>query len=194
MKEPFSIVPRALQTNTSLSPTARLVLSWLIGLPPGWQLSVQHLRAQLGLSEKQWQRTRRELEAGGYFKQNRVKQANGRFRWHYQWGVEPGTISPNPSDGHTIDGKTTRCQSNQRQPAELKERLEKKEKRGRAIDPPLRADGPPKTKTRSNSASPSLVQHDGVPFHGKGDFAQGLSGIQKFLARQTGEKHDSTTN
>lgn len=184
--EPFSIVPRALQTNRALSPVARLVLSWLIGLPPGWQLSVTHLRAQLGISEKQWQRARRELETGGYFKQNRIKQPDGRFRWHYQWGVESGTISPNPSDGHTIDGKTTRCHPIQRQPADLKVRSEEKEKRGREIDPPCRADGSPKSTTQS------VVQRDGIPFHEKGDFAKGLNGIQKFLARQTGGKHEST--
>lgn len=77
----FSVVPDAVLENLGLSFSARVALAWLLGRPTGWQVRVGHLCRVLGLTGRTWPRSRKELEAAGFFRQERRRGAGNQFVW-----------------------------------------------------------------------------------------------------------------
>jgi hypothetical protein len=76
-----STVPDDILTDPLLSWPARVVLGWMLGRSPEFELHVWYLRKLFKLSEKQWVRIRRNLEQQGYFLQQREKGKEGQFIW-----------------------------------------------------------------------------------------------------------------
>jgi len=77
----FSVVPDAVLENVGLSFSARVALAWLLGRPTGWQVRVGHLCRVLGLTDRTWPRSRKELEMAGFFRQERRRGAGNQFEW-----------------------------------------------------------------------------------------------------------------
>ena len=77
----FSVVPDAVLENLGLSFSARVALAWLLGRPTGWQVRVGHLCRVLGLTGRTWPRSRKELEAAGFFRQERRRGSGNQFVW-----------------------------------------------------------------------------------------------------------------
>lgn len=80
-KRPFSVVPDDLLTNANLSWGARVVLAWMVGRSPDFELYIWYVRKVFRLSETQWVRYRRQMQREGYFHQRREKDTSGKFRW-----------------------------------------------------------------------------------------------------------------
>jgi len=74
----FSAVPDALLEDKRLSLSARAVLGWMLGRPPGWKISLEHLKSVLGVSDKVWPRIRDELANTGYYQQDRQRGVSKR--------------------------------------------------------------------------------------------------------------------
>jgi len=74
----FSAVPDALLEDKRLSLSARAVLGWMLGRPPGWKISLEHLKSVLGVSDKVWPRIRDELANAGYYQQDRQRGVSKR--------------------------------------------------------------------------------------------------------------------
>ncbi|TAN05067.1 MAG: hypothetical protein EPN38_12585 [Rhodanobacteraceae bacterium] len=67
----------------ALSPTARLVLMYLLALTgrPGWIIYVGQVRAALGLGRYAWMEARKQLECLGYYWSERQQDADGTWTW-----------------------------------------------------------------------------------------------------------------
>ena len=74
----FSAVPDALLEDKRLSLSARTVLGWMLGRPPGWKISLEHMKSVLGVSDKVWPRIRDELANAGYYQQDRQRGVSKR--------------------------------------------------------------------------------------------------------------------
>lgn len=81
-----------------MRPETRLVLSWLIGRPNGWEVRVGQMISVLGLSRERWSRARREMQRWGYLKQTRNRKPDGSFEWEIVVTDTPTEII-SPSDG-----------------------------------------------------------------------------------------------
>ena len=64
-----------------LSPTARLVLGWVAGRPPGWDFRLGYMLHCVNLGEPQWRRARLELIKNGFFCQSKRSLGRGKFVW-----------------------------------------------------------------------------------------------------------------
>lgn len=113
-KRAFSAVPDDILTDQRLSLDARAVLSYLVGRPAGWTFFVAQVQHALGVTDLVWSRVRRELEAAGYYRQNKTRDAAGKIGWdivvfdtpelpqeHHPSFTTPGKTIP----GKTIPGK-----------------------------------------------------------------------------------------
>lgn len=104
----FSAVPDALLEDKRLSLSARAVLGWMLGRPPGWKISLEHLKSALGVSDKVWPRIRDELANAGYYQQDRqrgesVKGKKGVWIWEHVVTDAPLlSIPPIGRDGESI--------------------------------------------------------------------------------------------
>jgi len=77
---PYGIVHESLIEDIRLSPTARLVATWLCIRPVGWEVWRNHLLEKLGIGKSAWLGARGELIKVGYLRvsgQGRV--VKGRF-------------------------------------------------------------------------------------------------------------------
>lgn len=99
----YSAVPDVVLEATWLSTSARLVLAWLLGRPDGWVIHISHMTRILGLTDKSWPRTRKELIASGFFVQERQKGEGGKFFWINEINDDPlyqdSSILPKRRDG-----------------------------------------------------------------------------------------------
>ena len=51
-----------------------------------WDIRVSNILGSMRISEAQWSRARRELEAQGYYRAERQRLANGKWQWtHYAY-------------------------------------------------------------------------------------------------------------
>jgi len=105
----FSSVPDDILIDMKLSDRAARILGWLVGRPPDWIFFVKNIRLTFRLSEEQWKKVRRELEAAGYFTQERIRnEATGKIEWENTVSDEakPQKPSPSkPSPGRPLDGQ-----------------------------------------------------------------------------------------
>lgn len=77
-----STVPDDILTNSRLSWAARVVLGWMLGRSPEFELHVWYVRKTFKLTERQWVRIRRELEQEGYYLQSKEQDEDtGKFKW-----------------------------------------------------------------------------------------------------------------
>lgn len=104
-KRAFLIAYDDILVDSSMSERTRLVLTWMVGRPDGWELRVGHIRATFKISECQWRVARKEMEAAGYFRQIRDRGENGKIVWSHivtdERHVPPSP--PKPSDGEPSD-------------------------------------------------------------------------------------------
>lgn len=77
----WSAVPDDVLEDIRLSLRARAVLGWMLGRPDGWEIQIEHMLRVLGLTEFVWAAIRTELQQAGYYRQTRVRQANGTITW-----------------------------------------------------------------------------------------------------------------
>lgn len=113
-RQSWSSVPDAVLEHPSLSLGARLVLAWMLGRPPGWEIRVGPMCRVLRLTDKTWPRIRDELCAAGFFRQQRLASSAGRVQWRQEVSDEPlyttppkrgdGAIPPKGMDGASMDG------------------------------------------------------------------------------------------
>lgn len=92
----FSAIPDDILEDTRMRTETRLVLGWLIGRPDGWEVRVGHVQHVLGLSERRWVTVRKELEALGYLRQIRRRNAEGKFLWEHIVSDTPMISDPEP--------------------------------------------------------------------------------------------------
>lgn len=134
-RRPWAAVPVDILEQSGLSPLARLVLIYLLGLAarPGWDIRVRHVQHALGLTQGAWQRARRELERAGYYSVARTRGDGGRLHWRHEVRDE-GTIGCKSTDGAATGGNPADIHSSR----DLSAR-EKKHARGRARGPAVPA-------------------------------------------------------
>ena len=80
----FSVVPDSVLIDTSLSPTARLILAYVVGKPDGWVVCVTDVCKQLGLTNSQWRTARDNLRKAGVIPADHPKRVGGgphKFTW-----------------------------------------------------------------------------------------------------------------
>lgn len=118
--DPFITSPRDMieyNKGHPLSPTARLVRMYLHDLSrrPGWTIYVAQVQRALGLSPGVWVRARRELEAAGYYRAQRIQApGSGKWEWRHVVYRDPHelppavkkSIPPKSMDGLSIYGST----------------------------------------------------------------------------------------
>ena len=108
-----STVPDDILTNSSLGWAARVVLGWMLGRSPEFELHVWYVRKTFKLTERQWVRIRRELEQEGYYLQSKEQdEDSGKFKWTNvvsdKQEFSPQVLQPSPlrpslqkqGDGH----------------------------------------------------------------------------------------------
>ena len=77
----WSAVPDDVLEHPRLSLRARAVLGWMLGRADGWVIQVEHMLRVLRMTEYVWASVRSELQEAGYYRQTRVRQANGTITW-----------------------------------------------------------------------------------------------------------------
>jgi len=116
--DPYIMSPRDMieyDEASPLTPTARLVRMYLHDLSrrPGWKIYVAQVQRALGLSPGVWVRARRELEAAGYYRAQRMQiPGSGKYEWRYFVYRDPHempatakkAIPPKSMDGPSNDG------------------------------------------------------------------------------------------
>lgn len=116
--KPYLMSPRDMieyDEANPLTPTGRLLRMYLHDLSrrPSWTIYIAQVQRALGLSPGAWVRARRELEAAGYYRAQRM-QAPGSGKWEWRHFVyrDPHelppaatkSIPPKSMDGSTIHG------------------------------------------------------------------------------------------
>lgn len=138
-RRPWAAVPVDILEEAALSPLARLVLVYLLGLAarPGWDIRVRHVQHALGLSQGAWQRARRELERAGYYAVARERGDGGRLHWRHEVRDEAATIGCKSTDGDATGGNPADIHSSNN----LRAKEQQKHARARARGPaaPARA-------------------------------------------------------
>jgi hypothetical protein len=85
-----------------MSLKARAVMAWIVGrLQTGSSTSGRC--SVLGMTETIWKSVRSELETAGYYRQERVRRADGKIHWE----KSISDVSA-PSPQNTTDGKNHR--------------------------------------------------------------------------------------
>lgn len=106
-KEAYSIVPDRILEDVRMRPETRLVLSWLVSRPDGWQIRVWYVQKVLGLTSHRWTVARKELAHYGYLRQERLTSADGKFYWDIEVTDTPVgkfvTILKKFSHGDTVN-------------------------------------------------------------------------------------------
>ena len=94
----FSSVPDDILTDKNLSDRAARILGWMVSRPSDWILFVQNIRLTFKLSEAQWKKVRKELEAAGYFTQTKIRNEDtGKIEWENTVSDEAEPQKPSPS-------------------------------------------------------------------------------------------------
>lgn len=96
----FSVVPDDILVDDRLSYRTRILLAWMLGRSPDFELRIWYIRKVFQLSEKQWRQARREMQSAGYFQQERAHNAGGRIVWsHFVTDTPAPPSYPKPPDG-----------------------------------------------------------------------------------------------
>lgn len=108
----FTIVRDWVYARHDLSPAARLVLGWIVGRGPGYQLRVSTIQNTHALSEKVWIRVRDELKKAGFFFSKRWRdEATGEIRWEHTVTDRPArSESPSPT-AHSLSKRQPQRQA-----------------------------------------------------------------------------------
>jgi hypothetical protein len=111
----WSPVPDDILEDTRMSLKARAVMAWIVGRPSNWILYIRQMQRALGMTETIWKSVRSELETAGYYRQERVRRADGKIHWEKsisdasvpspQSPPMVKTIGGEPSSGFAIGGK-----------------------------------------------------------------------------------------
>jgi len=76
-----STIPDDILTNNKLSWAARVVLGWMLGRSPEFDLRIWYVRKCFVLSDQQWVKIRKEMQEEGFFFQQKDQGENGKFEW-----------------------------------------------------------------------------------------------------------------
>lgn len=106
-KRPYSSIPDDILTDSRMSYPTRVILGWMLGRSEDFEFYVSHVRRVFRISEQQWVKYRKEMQAVGYFAQHKERQADGTFRWINIVSDQPEfQPSPqNPGDGEPSHGQ-----------------------------------------------------------------------------------------
>ncbi|CAM3628240.1 hypothetical protein [Halomonas casei] len=100
----FSVVPDDILADARLSWRARVLLAWMLGRSENFDLRIHHIRKVFRISEQQWVKARKEMQAVGYFHQERIRGEKGRLRWVNCVTETPEPPSPQkPPNGKPSD-------------------------------------------------------------------------------------------
>lgn len=144
IRRPWVSVPIDLIEDRRLTPTARLVLVYMIGLVsrPDWTLYVTQVQGAIGIGEDAWRHARKVLERYGYYRAERQQQADGKWCWTHVVSDEPATpdgdqaptdsrartIPGKPKDGSSGDGSTGHGSAIHGSPGDIRTNKEHKKK------------------------------------------------------------------
>ncbi len=102
-----STIPDDILTNNKLSWAARVVLGWMLGRSPEFDLRIWYVRKCFVLSDQQWVKIRKEMQGEGFFFQQKEQGGNGKFEWTNIVSDQP-EFKPSPQnagDGLPSHGK-----------------------------------------------------------------------------------------
>ena len=91
---PYSMVYDDILMDERVGWRARVLLAWMLGRSDGFQIHIWYIRKVFRLSEQQWVHARKEMQSAGYFLQKRIRDENGRIRWHHVVADTPVPPSP----------------------------------------------------------------------------------------------------
>lgn len=101
----WSPVPDDILEDTRMSLKARAVMAWIVGRPSKWILYIRQMQHVLGMTETMWKSIRSELEAAGYYRQERVRGADGKIHWRKSITDVSAPSPQSPPMAKTIDGE-----------------------------------------------------------------------------------------
>lgn len=97
---PYTHVYDDILTDDRLGYRARILLAWMLGRSPEFELRVWYIRKVFRLSDQQWKHARKEMQLAGYFQQERIQDKEGKIGWAHFVTDTPASPSPQkPSDG-----------------------------------------------------------------------------------------------
>lgn len=106
-REAFSIVQDALLEHPTLSLNARTVLAWMLGRPDGWEIQIKYMLDKLHITDNVWRTVKKDLMQGGFFRQTRFQDVEGKITWVQEATDEPLYQAPKPHPLKTTDGSPT---------------------------------------------------------------------------------------
>jgi hypothetical protein len=101
----WSPVPDDILEDTRMSLKARAVMAWIVGRPSNWILYIRQMQRALGMTETIWKSVRSELETAGYYRQERVRRADGKIHWEKSISDVSAPSPPKPPMAKTIGGE-----------------------------------------------------------------------------------------
>lgn len=101
----WSPVPDDILEDTRMSLKARAVMAWIVGRPSNWILYIRQMQRALGMTETIWKSVRSELETAGYYRQERVRRADGKIHWEKSISDVSAPSPQKPPMAKTIGGE-----------------------------------------------------------------------------------------
>ncbi len=101
----WSPVPDDILEDTRMSLKARAVMAWIVGRPSNWILYIRQMQRALGMTETIWKSVRNELETAGYYRQERVRRADGKIHWEKSIRDVSAPSPQKPPMAKTIGGE-----------------------------------------------------------------------------------------
>jgi hypothetical protein len=101
----WSPVPDDILEDTRMSLKARAVMAWIVGRPSNWILYIRQMQRALGMTETLWKSVRSELETAGYYRQERVRRADGKIHWEKSISDVSAPSPQKPPMAKTIGGE-----------------------------------------------------------------------------------------
>lgn len=101
----WSPVPDDILEDTRMSLKARAVMAWIVGRPTNWILYIRQMQHALGMTETIWKSVRSELETAGYYRQERVRRADGKIHWEKSISDVSAPSLQKPPMAKTIGGE-----------------------------------------------------------------------------------------
>ncbi len=101
----WSPVPDDILEDTRMSLKARAVMAWIVGRPSNWILYIRQMQHALGMTETIWKSVRSELETAGYYRQERVRRADGKIHWEKSISDVSAPSPQKPPMAKTIGGE-----------------------------------------------------------------------------------------
>lgn len=100
----YSMVYDDILLDERLSWRTRVVLSWMLGRSPDFEIRIWYIRKLFSLSNQQWNSARKEMKAAGYFHQERTHTDSGKIAWaHFVTDTpEPPSLGNHTPENHTM--------------------------------------------------------------------------------------------